>query len=585
MKSRTINSFLPRLKSRQLLHFAICMMVGLLLATLPHLVMLWKTGKPYYIADHDDLLYLSIAGQSYFNHPFSLSDPMFDRPDLPSSYPYLQFAPGILPARFLVGSPFWINLFWRTFAGASIGATWALVLRALVTPLRFATVLTVILLSDIGLLTGHLFATPITTALAVVFGHSDPLFASNPHLAVQWRIITPGLSLAYLLFHLWAVARLREEFTAKRLCFSAFSFALLFYVYFYYWTAAIVALGLCFLLDRRRRMAYFWTGLIGVILGSPALLAGFLLKNQSRSTDWLQRTDNFLPIPHFSELLVPVLGIGVTAVAFFWVYFRRRQYLYVWSLAAAGLLLANHQIASGMQIQNFHFVFVWGPMVSLLMALALAEWGHVVSKRFSRLVTYYAAIAMAVILFGIGIWLRFLETVRTRETIEISRVLSAYIEQRPFTLAERRVPLAEQVIAGDPWFVELATAFGDARPLYHYIALFSREITDKQLSFRIALNQYLIGKSKESFEAEQRRALAATVWGPMARDRRKREERLQERLKAFQSVTDAAVPAVAEYRVRYVALAAGQYMPRELVPHFRITKKTSEWTIWENLDP
>ena len=47
-----------------------------MLSVLPHLVW-WPTlGEPVWIADHDELFYLAVGAQSYFNHPTYPSDPV-----------------------------------------------------------------------------------------------------------------------------------------------------------------------------------------------------------------------------------------------------------------------------------------------------------------------------------------------------------------------------------------------------------------------------------------------------------------------------------------------------------------------------
>ena len=44
-----------------------------------------------------------------------------------------------------------------------------------------------------------------------------------------------------------------------------------------------------------------------------------------------------------------------------------------WSTAAAGLVLMNHQVMTGLQFENFHWSYVAGPCLSLLIGLLLAN--------------------------------------------------------------------------------------------------------------------------------------------------------------------------------------------------------------------
>ena len=52
---------------------------------------------------------------------------------------------------------------------------------------------------------------------------------------------------------------------------SGFAFGLLFFAYFYYWTAAGLALLIAIVVDRVRWRTYFHTGWIGALVGTPKL--------------------------------------------------------------------------------------------------------------------------------------------------------------------------------------------------------------------------------------------------------------------------------------------------------------------------
>ena len=144
-----------------------------------------------------------------------------------------------------------------------------------------------------------------------------------------------------------------------RLLASGVGFGLLFHVYFYFWTSACLGLALAWLLDAGHRRVYFHTGWIGGLIGLPAIVAGAMLKKGS--PEWLHRTDNFLPIARLSELEFPKLALVAVPLTFAWVMLRRRDLLHLWALTLAGLLLLNHQVVTGLQIQNFHWTYVWGP--------------------------------------------------------------------------------------------------------------------------------------------------------------------------------------------------------------------------------
>src|SRR5260221_13955080 len=105
--------------SSDLLAVLLCVVVGLALAILPHLISWQKSGDPTWIADDDEILYLTLASQSYFEHPSYISDPSSSE-SKPSYYPSLQFVPAVLVAKGLGLGPLGLALVWRVWAGVSL---------------------------------------------------------------------------------------------------------------------------------------------------------------------------------------------------------------------------------------------------------------------------------------------------------------------------------------------------------------------------------------------------------------------------------------------------------------------------------
>ena len=112
-------------------------------------------------------------------------------------------------------------------------------------------------------------------------------------------------------------------------------FGLLFYVYFYYWTAAGLALVLAWALDAGHRRVYFHAGWIGGLLGLPGVVSDFFLK-QHLSPDFFVRCDRLVPIGRFTELVLPKEMLVATVLGLIWVLFRRRDLIFVWALAQRG---------------------------------------------------------------------------------------------------------------------------------------------------------------------------------------------------------------------------------------------------------
>ena len=76
-------------RNRTLAAGLLCVLVGLLLSTLPHLQSWIRLGEPIWVADEDELgLYLPVAAQASVHHPFRLADPVVS--DGPTAYQWLQ---------------------------------------------------------------------------------------------------------------------------------------------------------------------------------------------------------------------------------------------------------------------------------------------------------------------------------------------------------------------------------------------------------------------------------------------------------------------------------------------------------------
>jgi polysaccharide biosynthesis protein PslH len=563
---------------REILSAALCTLVGVSLSILPHLLWWPRLGAPIWIADNDDLLYLSYAGQAYDNHPAWLSDPVLPHGGT-AMYPWLQFLPGILLSKALGLGPMAVSLIWRTWAGLSIALAWYLVVRQYVHGPFWAAGLVVGLLADIGLLTSHLLMRQCEACWQLVSGQSGELLAHNPMLHTQWRIITPGLSLMFLLIYIWSLSSLRREPSWWRRACSGLSLGLLFYVYFYYWTAALLGLALALALDKGHRRMYLSAGTIGGLLGLPALIAGYSLKH-SGLPDWALRNDYFLPIPRFSELLIPRLAIVLLAVGLLWVWLRRKDLIFLWALAAAGLVLANHQIVTGLQINNFHWSYVWGPALSLLAVLLVAGEVRLLQGygAWSRLAVW-AALLVGGGHLAAGFWFRAVEATQTRESIELTRNYQRYSLQRRGGSSIGLAPNA--VLAGDKNFVPMAAIMDNQRPLYHYAADLSPSVSDEEWNDRIALDGFLRGLDRAGFAAEQQQAVADWVLGPWPRSPAKQAELLGDRLACFDRILADPAMAVDRFAVRYVALAADQSPSTYLRSEWQCLETGPYWSLWQ----
>ncbi len=483
--------------------------IGIILSLMPHILGFLKTGNPVSFADNDDLLYLAYATNAYHNHPLYLSDPVLLEGGS-SIYPWLQFIPGVLITKLLGLSPIYINIIWRLWAGISISITWYLVTSLYLKNRWAALGSTIILMTDIRVNTCWLIYQHFMTATKIVMGNSGTLLQASPQLLIQWRIITPGMSLAYLLLHIWLFYLALTKPTRKRIILASVSFGLLFYIYFYFWTSATLALLIGMLIDTRNRKTYFSVGILGVLLGLPQVVINAIIKAQSNQ-EWLPRTDNFLPISHFSELLLPLLALCLVCVTFVWVILRRKELIHIWSLAASAILLTNHQVVTGLQIQNFHWSYCYGPLLSLLFILMFIEFTSIIQLWRKPLII--AGIALTSLYLTTGIWLRFVEVTQTKESVQLTSNYHKYNHQR---FAQSSVKLEPRsVVAGEQEFVEFAVMTENQRPLSGYTVNLSPAVDNAEWDERIALNDYLQGLNCSTFIAKQELDLKTTSWGPL----------------------------------------------------------------------
>jgi hypothetical protein len=553
-----------------------CALFGVVFSILPHLVWWAEIGEPVYIADNDNLdLHLTAASQAYFGHPTHITDTVRDQG--PSYFPNYQFVPGVLFARLLRWGPLGVNLVWRIWAGLSIGLGWYLVTRQVTGRTFWALGISLLLIADRGVIGGKPLILHAGAFWRVISGRAGDLFDRGP-LMHQWRLITPGLSLATLLVFLWLLCRARDRPTQARSLAAGVGLGLLFHAYFYYWTAAIPALGICWLLDSRRRKVYFHTSWIGVLIGLPAILAGRAVK-ASTNPDWLPRNDFFVPIARFSEFAIPVGSAILVAAAFPWVWLKRRDLLVFWAMAAAALLLMNHQVLTGLYIQNHHWAaFVLGPMLSVLLLFIGAD----VLGRFgvgrSRVAQAVIGLLLAAHV-GFGLWLRMGES-RASYTMRMMNGYRDYKSQRSQPDAPRLEPA--RAVAGDPLFVDLAVVLDREWPLSEYAVVNSSQVDNNEWDEREALNAVLRGVSRSAFEVETT-TLLDNGWGPWRHDRdlAAREERSKKRLAAFDRISKNPNDYRRRYNVGYVALPSADRAPRVLEDEAWIRLQSGpRWQIW-----
>jgi len=554
----------------------VCVFAGLLISVLPHLVWWPTVGEPVWIDNHDDVFYASLTVFPRDDHrfSFSLSDPV-DPAHRQSLYNPLPAVPGIMIARSLGWGPIQTILAWRIWAGLSLALTWYLLFCTSVEHPWLAALFVVFCLSDIGHTSGLYPLVLQAMALGKVALHAPGSLFGN-YIHDQLRILNPALTLPYLLILVWAMLAARKRPTRARVAVAGLAFGLLFYVYLFYWTSVGLALALAFALDRGHRRVYFHAGWIGLLIGLPAILGQYRLK-QAIVADWGSRNLYFVSIPRTSELAFGKSATVLVLVAGIWVWSRRRELIFPWLLALSGWALQNHQLITGLGMQNVHFKYISNNML-LFLALVLLAGRPIRNQLRSRRAAWVLTLA-GVLYFSSGIVLRWLEA--TRSVSASTEMMPAYQRYKAMRDDRKSIRLEPgSLVAGDSQFQEYAVVLDGVRPLIYFAVIYSPYVTDADLDSRIALNAYLMGVDRDALAVQQRKDLEGVPHGDIQRDPRLLAEKVSRRLTVYDAVRKDPRPFFNRYNVRYLALNAGS-RPGDTISTWSLIQHGPAWDLWE----
>ena len=564
----------------EILPITACISVGLAMALLPAIIQWFKLGYMIWIGNGDELFMLALGSQAYFNHPAYLSDPVLVSGGV-SLFRQLPLLPGVWMAWVLGLGPLGIDVCWRLLGGFSLAVTWYLLIRQSVPRPWIAAALAIIMLVDVGLLSAGLFFRQVQFFSSVLTRGFNPLAGDFVH--PEWRVATPALTMAYLLFNLWLVARARQTPTRRSLVLSGVSFGLLFHVYPYFWTTAAAALVLAFLIDQGHRRVYLWTGLIGGLIGSYRIFCDMMLK-RGTPPDWLIRSDKFVHVDRFTDLKFPIVASLVLIVGFIWIWRQRRDLIYLWTMGFSGLVLFKHHIVTGLTIENYHWLYLWAPCCSLLLMLMVVS---LLPRRGPKARLALAGLMVLCLADAfIGLSLRVVESFQAKAGLALVKSCSEYQVQRIESGAPRFAP--NSTVAGEHQFINFASILENQRPLDNYWVFLSPQVSDAEWDQRIALNNYLFDQNRATFEANQREALKLRQgsWGPWTRDASDGERRVVNRLTAFDEVVRDPESALNRLGVQYLGLRVGESPPSDLTKQkWTRIQAGPFWQVWERPAP
>jgi hypothetical protein len=554
-----------------------CLVAGFAVALTPSFLWLSEVGKFIYIQSNDNLFYLAVAAQPYYNHLFYLSDPVVQGG--PTVYPWAVFIPFVVIARALDLGAFGVNLVWEVFAAAGMALGSYFAFLSHVKRRWLAAACSVVLMVDCGAREGApLLESARAFMSSVIVGAHNFFVSPRYELLSPWRIVDPAVGLPLVLLNIGLVARAVKRLTLTSILLAGISTGLLFYDYFYFWTAALLALAIGLILDRASYRAYAGTMLIGGILGIPSLISGLSIR-RAVSLDALQRMDLFIAIPHLLYLkstyswAIPRVCASVCVLIGLWIWRRgRTDLIYPWSIGAAGLLLKYNSLITGEQLAPYHWGYAYGPAVSFVVLAVTAT--ELETFRTTRAFVIIGALFCADIV--LSMYLRVSYAYYSGLANQVRSDYTRYIAQQE---GPSRVPLVgNSVVAGDSGFCGLA-AIGDNQ---HPLAAFgwnSGSLNDDEVEKRIAFNARLEGIGRPEFVKQANGFL--TLYPPAQFDAAKGPALISGLMRYYDLPAPEMNRLANEYAVRYVAIPIDRADPKYLENGWRPIASGPYWRIWE----
>lgn len=416
---------------------------------------------------------------------------------------------------------------WRLAGGVLLGLSVFLVFRTVRTgtqrPTAWALGCALIAIGDPGFAGGQ-----------TLFGGSG-LIRGNTPMSVpnalgQFRVVTPLLNLPALLVlaALTVPPQRQRPRTQLEILAGAVLLGLCVPLYFFFWTAAVVALSACLglALLRGSKSERDFLGLVligGIAIGAPRVISNARTFSDPSLKPILQRTNRGRVLkaddPVRTRYLVNLwvyakLAFGAAVIGGFVMSSRRAigdalpaspvdkpnvpvasSLVPIWVFAASGFLLANSAIVTGLEFENFHWVYVHAPFGEILVLAGVAilldriEW--------ARVGRWLWTLPIAVVLLA-SIW-RPYEAVRNPEAVLYTETLRGLLPLRP----ELSKLGQDDVIAGRWPAVNVALLLTDSGQLYQYDQTrFSTLAPLEEVHERKVLNAWLDGLNLQEFLEE-----------------------------------------------------------------------------------
>jgi hypothetical protein len=563
-----------RFSSTFLAPIATVLAVGFVFSFLPYFLWWHHIGHFEYIADKDNQYYLQLASRLYYGNPFSMRDVVV--PAMATMYQSFQFVPAVLLVRMLSLPVLEINLVWHLWAAIALPLAFYLVFFHWLRRPWAAACCAIIMLVDCGVSTTEPFVMQAIRIFQATAGRL-PVMYDGQDLLGQWRIIDPAVGMPFLLLQVLLVSAAVERSQSRPIPLAAgISTALLFYVWFYYWTAAVAALAIGFVLDRSARRIYAAILGIGLVAGAPAIVGGLITK-PLLDPQAFHRIGLFAPVPRLAFFLLPKAGLLALLVTGVWIWRNPAQDgLYLWCLALAALALSNNHIISGLDLRAGHWRNIWSTGSSILVFVMVTQLlrDHI---RLSRSSITTVVLAVLLIDVAAGAALRTIEVSRGINARFVADGYQRFVSQSSLK-ASGMLPVGA-IIGGNEKFCGLASIVRGTRPLAGYAAFLSLGLSDQEWEAREALNAHLEGLSEQDFRKQAIHLASSYGWGENANPQKSPMVEAGI-MREFMRMENPSALEAAASGVSYVALQGGRPDPEYLKHGWSLVEAGPYWRVW-----
>jgi hypothetical protein len=549
-----------------------CLVAGFALSFMPIVIARLQTGM-WVLLQREVEYYLQIAGQAYYNYPLYIRDPAV--PGGVCFYTWLLFVPPVCLARAFGLSLFSVALIWMVFGCVGVSAGLYFVFWQFLRRPWIAAGLTIFCLSNFRFST----PVPLNYQLKAIFSalilHPHGIVDLTPVPVWEWRRVPdPAVGLPFLFIQIIAVSIARQRPKLTNAWLSGLAFGLLFYVYYYIWTMVAAALCIAMLFDSGRRKVYFQTLLVGLACGIPELVHLFRLREEA-SIEALARFSAFSAAAPNSVWGIPWISIAAIAVVGLWIWTTSKVELtYLWSLAAAGILLGCSPLITGIFMHAYHWTWLMLPIRAILVLLLVAT---VVTEKVRRLPAFNWAFTTLVAFYFIGgLYLAAIVVTRTKRGAEQLNDYTKYRSQR--LLPGVNSLTSNSVIAGDDDFCELAAIGENQRDLSDEYLNVSMAVDNAEWRSRFALNVFLNGTTDRAvFQKKANDELEGGLWTV----RKITPELMAPFMNTYDQILRDPNKFISAYAVRYVALPVARRAPDYLRNGWTLIQAGPYWQLWE----